>query len=380
MNTHKAPYLEKYAGRKSRHECPACHDKHSFTRYLDGDTGGVIHSSVGRCDHESGCGYHYTPKEYFRDNPTDKEAHRSATHRPQPRKLEPPKEPGRIPKQYIIQSLGYNSNFVAFLCSIFDRYTLESPTIERLMGDYYLGCTKDKSVIFWQLDGKHVRTGKAMQYDPITGKRVKNASGAIDWVHAKLKRDKVLPDDFNLVQCLFGEHLLKRYPDKVVALVESEKSALIGAGVHPDCVWLATGGRSQLSTDKLRVLRGRTIIMFPDTDTDGKTYALWADKAKELEAMGCKVIVSDLLEKNASPKDKEAKIDLADWLIRQLHASAPEVGIPTTGPAPIPAHLLSDEERAFKHLGNLNPNIYTLIDALGLASTSTGKELRTHIN
>lgn len=242
------------------------------------------------------------------------------------------------------------------------------------MSDYYFGATKDKSIIYWQIDERgHIRTGKIMQYDPATSKRIKNASGAIDWVHAKLKRDKILPDDFNLVQCLFGEHLLKRHPDKVVALVESEKSALIGAGCYPDYVWLATGGRSQLSIDKLRVLRGRTVVMFPDVDG----YGLWCEKAKELGYTGCRVIVSDMLEKNATPADREAKIDLADWLIWQLKASAPMTAenCTVTQRAENAAGLTA-EEKALHHLGSLNPNIYILIDTLGLVSGTTGKELR----
>ena len=141
IRQHNQPYLEKYAGRKSRHECPACHDKHSFTWYLNGDTGEVIHPSVGRCNHESGCGYHYTPKQYFEDNPqlsefggtikNGKVTVRVKQNHPKFTQRVEEKEPGRIPKQYIIQSLGYNSNFVAFLCSIFDRYPLECPTIRR---------------------------------------------------------------------------------------------------------------------------------------------------------------------------------------------------------------------------------------------------------
>jgi hypothetical protein len=207
-----------------------------------------------------------------------------------------------------VSSSSHDSNFVAFLRTLFDR-----STIVRLMSDYHLGATEDKSVIFWQIDGQErIRTGKIMQYNPETGKR-----RSIDWVHARLKKDRTLPDDFNLVQCLFGEHLLKRHPDKVVILVESEKSAIIGAGVYPDYVWLATGGLSQISTDKLRVLRGRTVVMFPDMDG----YNLWRKKACELEAMGCKVMVSDLLERSASPADKDAKIDIADWIIRQLKVS-----------------------------------------------------------
>lgn len=392
MIRHNPPYLEKYTGRKSRHECPACHDKHSFTWYLNGDTGEVIHPNVGRCNHESGCGYHYTPKQYYQDNPqlsefsnTIKEGEVTARvkqNHPKFTQRVEEKEPGRIPKQYIIQSLGYNSNFVAFLCLIFDRYTLESPTIRRVMADYYLGCTKNGSIIYWQIDERNrIRTGKVMQYDPVTGKRVKNANGAIDWAHAKLKRDKVLPDDFNLVQCLFGEHLLKRYPDKVVALVESEKSALIAAGVYPEYLWVATGGRSQLSIDKLRVLMGRTVIMFPDTDTDGKTYSLWADKAKELATIGCTVTISNLLETVATDEDRINGLDIADYLIRQLKASIPEPNnIPATESAKAPIRPLNREEQALQHLGNLNPNIYTLIDSLGLVSVMTGERLRTIIN
>lgn len=63
--------LEKYNGRNSRHCCPKCGDPHSFTYYID-EAGNVLNRLVGRCNHESGCGYHYTPKEYFQDNPTIK--------------------------------------------------------------------------------------------------------------------------------------------------------------------------------------------------------------------------------------------------------------------------------------------------------------------
>ena len=191
---------------------------------------------------------------------------------------------------------------------------MESPTIERLMQDYALGATKDGCVIYWQIDTKgRVRTGKVMKYNPETGNRIKDAGG-INWVHAIMKKQKLLPDDYNLVQCLFGEHLLRIYPDRVVALVESEKSALIGAGVFPEYVWLATGGKSQLSTDKLKILKGRTVIMFPDVDG----FEYWTSKAKEVESIGCKVIVSDLLEKNATEEDRANKIDIADWLISHL--------------------------------------------------------------
>ena len=360
---HQPPYLEKYKGIASRHECPACHDKRSFAYYIDVDTGQVIDKSVGRCNHESGCGYHYSPSQFLKDNPQRKENRTPIILNRTPRS-EPLKEPGRIPEEYLDQSSGYKSNFIAFLCSIFDRYTEESPTIERLMNDYYLGCAKDGSVIYWQVNtDSRVRTGKVMQYNPETGKRIKNASGAIDWVHAKLKRDNVLSDDFNLVQCLFGEHLLPKYPDKVVALVEAEKSALIAAGVYPEYVWLATGGKSRLSPDKLQILKGRTVVMFPDVDG----YELWTEKARELQQHGYKVMVSDVLEANASLEDRENKIDLADWLIWELRQAAPAT---ETMPP------LTHEEQTLHHLGNFNPAVYKFIDTLGLVSATTGESLR----
>lgn len=305
--------LEKYAGRSTRYECPNCHDLHSFTRYIDETTGEHIHQDVGRCNHESGCGYHYTPKQYFTDNPVEKKEFTSAITK-SARQIPGNNEVDTIPFNHVQKSAGFNSTFVFFLCSLFDRNQLDSPTIKRIVDDYALGATKDNDVIYWQINitGK-VRTGKIMKYNKETGKRIKE-NGSINWVHAVLKKQKLLPENFNLKQCLFGEHLLKIYPNKTVALVESEKSALIGYGVFPDYVWLATGGKSQLSIDKLKILKGRTVVMFPDVDG----YDYWLTKAKELESYGYNVLVSDLLEKNATVDDRANRIDIADWLIREL--------------------------------------------------------------
>ena len=58
------------------------------------------------------------------------------------------------------------------------------------------------------------------------------------------------------------------------------------------------------------MLAGRQIIAFPDIDG----YEVWKQKADERLHIG--IIVSDLLEKNATPSDRAAHIDIADWLIR----------------------------------------------------------------
>lgn len=48
-----------------------------------------------------------------------------------------------------------------------------------------------------------------------------------------------------------------------VALVESEKTAVICAGLMPRFLWLATGGKSMIN-ERLLVLKGRKVVAFPD--------------------------------------------------------------------------------------------------------------------
>jgi hypothetical protein len=109
---------------------------------------------------------------------------------------------------------------------------------------------------------------------------------------------------------LFGEHLLKQYPFKNVAIVESEKTAVICSHFWSEYIWLATGGKSQLN-DRLQVLKGRKIVAFPDVDG----YQEWREKLSQV--VGIDITVSDILEKSASAEDRSNHVDIADLLIRQ---------------------------------------------------------------
>lgn len=342
--------LQKFKGKGSRHQCPACGDSKSFTYYVD-EFDNVLNHIVGRCNHESGCGYHYTPKQYFMDNPNKTNEYKSNIRT---NIIKPSiKDASFIPFSFVEKSASYNSTFVEFLCSLFDKDTLESPTIEQLMSDYAIGAGKDRSIIYWQIDIKgNVRTGKVMNYDPANGHRIKDSNG-INWVHSIMKKKQLVPNDFNLVQCLFGEHLLNIYPDKVVAVVEAEKTALICSGIYPEYVWLATGGRSQLSIDKMNVLAGRTVVMFPDTDTTGETYQYWKDKSENYTF--CNVLVSDVLEKYATKEEKERKIDIADWLIESFKKSNAD-------------SLDRSSETGTSRLINSNPLVRTLIKTFDLVA------------
>ena len=237
---------------------------------------------------------------------------------PTPRKAKPqPKEPCTIPKEYVTNSLDltFGSNFQAALCRMYNN----SKRIQDVCLAYALGMTKNGSTIWWQIDEKgKVRTGKIMQYD-FYGHRDRSMDGGkTTWIHSLLKRQGKLPQDWELTQCLFGAHLLSpihHNEGKVIGLVESEKSAIICSLVFPQLVWMGCGGMSNLTAgDKHLLLRGRKVIMFPDTDPTGEAYGKWKAKADEWNANGFTISVSDLLERNATDEQKAKKIDIADWL------------------------------------------------------------------
>lgn len=307
-------HLQKYTGVGSRHECPQCHDKHSFAYYVD-DEGNILDSTVGRCNHESACGYHYTPKQYFHDHPTlmDKTIpSKSSLNRWNNGKSSYPSRPPQtdyIPLDYLQRSYSTDSSLFHFLCRLFPLDTLN-----KVWQEYHIGATRNKETIYWQLDSKGmIRTGKIMKYNEQTGHRVKDQF-SVNWVHSKMKKQGLLPLTFHLSQCLFGEHLLAKYPEKDVALVEAEKTAIVCAAVFPQYVWVATGGKSNMNTTKMKVLQGRRVIAFPDVDG----YMEWQEKAEQLRSEGIRIDISDLLERNATDEERSAHIDIADWIIGQL--------------------------------------------------------------
>lgn len=142
--------------------------------------------------------------------------------------------------------------------------------------EYIISTSKhwDKSVCFWYIDIKNrICSGKIMQYNPINGKRIKEPKALVTWVHRVLK----LPN-YNLSVCLFGEYILPKYPDKKVAIVESEKTAILASIFFPNLVWLASGSLSYLNFKRCQVLKGRKVILYPDVGAESQ----WMEKANQL--------------------------------------------------------------------------------------------------
>jgi len=251
----------------------------------------------------------------------------------------------QIDKRYLQKTFGKESNFLTFLKNKFPE-----DVVEQVILDYFLSGTKDKSVIYWQIDLQgRIRTGKIMQYNPETGHRVKDFSvhrfsqintnelekkeirensckfvdkeksfikPPISWIHSELKRKGILPMDWQMTQCLFGEHLITKYPEKPVMLVESEKTAIVMSCFHPCFNWLATGGLQNLKTEKIYPIRKSNIIAYPDL----KCYELWKSKAQKInKETGSKIVVSHYLEELANEEQREQGLDIADFYLMVNH-------------------------------------------------------------
>lgn len=325
--------LEKYRNRNQKHNCPRC-DKRSFVRYVDNETNTYLDKDVGRCDHQDGCGYHYTPKEYHKDNNItmnntnytnnntyyyDKTKTRTAVPRTNVTNGTNGKKEqiDSIPFKYIEEATKtLNSTLIEYFHNLFDE-----DTIRNTVDNYFIGCTKDRAVVYPQIDANEiVRTAKEQKYNAETGKRIKDEPYAIGWLHTKLIKKGLLPKDFQLKMCLFGEHLIssERFKNMPVGIVESEKSALIASGCMPDIVWMAAGAKDWLNVDKLKPLKERKIILYPDTSSTGNAFDRWTKIANEAKGLGYNISVSTLLENKCTDEEKAKGYDLGDYLIDRL--------------------------------------------------------------
>jgi len=188
---------------------------------------------------------------------------------------------------------------------------------------FHLGTTKDKRVVYWQIDAEgRVRDGKLMAYDERCH-RVKpgehDTRSSVSWAGYEFTKCGLLDKDWEATHCLFGLHQLNSRPDDTVCIVEAEKTAVICSQKFKDCIWMAAGGLEQLSLDKLRPLVGRQVIIYPDTDPEGEAFRKWYDIAWRARCeLEMDIAICDVLEKNATPEQKEAKIDLVDFIEKDI--------------------------------------------------------------
>jgi len=150
MNEHRY-ILEPYKGINTRYRCPSCnHRDRTLSLYIDKETGLHVAPNVGRCNRESNCGYHYTPKQYFTDNNISFDTPQPKQYS-KPKPIAPANPVSYISKDVFKSSLkGYEANhFVTFLIGLFGEDVTSG-----LISKYFIGTSKhwDSATVFWQID------------------------------------------------------------------------------------------------------------------------------------------------------------------------------------------------------------------------------------
>ncbi len=340
--------------------CPNCNKK-TFVLYIDNQTGNYLTTDYGRCDREQNCNFHNAP-------PTGKKAFLISflglkiisdkaykltdvngiiSIVPKSQILEQSKNNCWLTEWYLKtstinylsnESKYFNTDNIDFVNTIttkepppekvpsfhslelLNQMYIESPQIDNLteflktkfskdevfkaMQNYLITGTNhfwNNATVFWQINDKEqIQGAKIMLYDRFTGKRIKEPYNHINWLHKAIKEP-----EFNLCQCLFGLHRINEDYQKTIAIVESEKTAIVMSMFLPEFIWLATGSKSNFKFELLKPIKKRKIIVFPDKGE----YYNWLNKATELNSFGFKIMVSDLIENT----DFEKGFDLADY-------------------------------------------------------------------
>lgn len=278
--------------RERKSKCPKCRQK-TFVKYLDFKTLQYFGDEYGRCERVNSCGYHNIPQ-------------RQAAH------------DRRQANGYIRASIAqrtfaqYENNPLAqFLMSKYDPDEVYSSLAKLEVGTAkrYGG-----AAVFWLRDvqGRY-RSGKVMGYDQ-DGKRKK---GCQNWVHTLMDLD-----NFELNLCLYGEHNLPKFPELPVSIFESEKTAIIFdivSGGQSVCLAAGSkdglGGRS-LNREKCKVLKGREVVLYPDTSEDGSTEAQWKSLAQQMNGEGIRAMCSQWFD-TVRQEDRGKGLDIADVILNE---------------------------------------------------------------
>jgi hypothetical protein len=317
--------------------CPEC-SKKRFVRYIAFDTGDYLPDKYGRCDRESKCSYHLNPYQDGYNKNTETQVVLKRPDPPSSKAKESIKPvPSFIPLS-ILQQTRSNYERNVFIQNLLSNisFPFQVADIEKLISIYHLGTVSSGyrsgaiTVPFIDVNNR-VRAIQVKEFDE------QNHTKSTDFFHSIIEKEHIkeglpLPDWLEKykkndlkVSCLFGEHLLSKYPNNPVALVEAPKTALYGSlyygfpdGSESGFVWLAAYNKSSFTLEKLKAIEGRDVYVFPDLSEDGKTFSEWRRKSVlfEEQLRDTRFIFSDLLESLAPKKAKAKGFDLGDFLIK----------------------------------------------------------------
>ena len=223
-----------------------------------------------------------------------------------------------IPREMLDALVSMESSLCRCLARMF-----QPEAVECLVEDYRLGCYTmngwDDYTVFPSIDCEgRICNLKVQHYDTDPrSARFGHSDQTAYWLAAIWAREGRLPvKSVYRSDCLFGEHLLQRYPNSVVALAESPKNALFGALAEPSMLWLATGSKNNLKRKALMPLKGRDVIVIPDCDAQDE----WTEAIATMTDLA-NFVVSDFCQRWAP--EGQPKFDIADYLQQRLWKPVP---------------------------------------------------------
>ena len=238
---------------------------------------------------------------------------------PPPKPVQPPPPVLQIPRSYVSRTIEIETERTVIFTYWLRGLPWDDEQLARLQQTLWMYCVggwKDGRVVFWQIDHLGIpRSAKLMKYLP-DGHRDKTQHPG--WIYNQDGvRQRLDPEHHTILKPLFGSHLLNRYPQAVINIVESEKTAIIMANYYGDFdsqIWLACGGLKHLQLDSLQPLidQGRTIWLWPDKD--GREA--WQEVCDKLGYDKCRVY-THFFDTCWTPADGD-KADIADIAIRMM--------------------------------------------------------------
>lgn len=175
---------------------------------------------------------------------------------------------------------------------------------------YAIGTCKNGGTIFWNINKDcKVQKSKISFY---------NENGR------RFNRFKVpYKNEDGYYSCLFGEHLiLDKFKGKqILVLVESEKTAVVGTICMPKYTWLAYGGSTGLTEEKLQPLIGHRVLIIPDISRTATDIML--KKTIHLLKLGIDVNVWDMTNGKSDEELKEDGVhnmDLEDFIRNNINS------------------------------------------------------------
>jgi hypothetical protein len=264
------PRFQKAPARKGI--CPQCNHKRVFRYYQN------FPEEFGKCERINKCGYHRKPVDYTNAIESDwKPA-------PEPKTID-------LHESIATQYLGMQNTPFHTYC-INDLRITEDHLIK-----WGVGGKQERNTTFTafiqQTKTKTINV-KLIEYNERC-KRTKNG----------IRHEKAPNPETKYGRCLFGAHLLE--DEKIICLVESEKTAVISSSRYPNYNWLATGGNNAFTSECALALQGFKVVYLNDADKAGRESII----PNILERTGIAFEVLDLFPSN------QDGFDIADAIIEK---------------------------------------------------------------